>query len=158
MKQGEIYEAGKMSLRYAEDYKPNFTNKSIIMNTISVNREDLIKVLTENRDKHQTEYKEAYEGYKLMAIDALKAKLKLVESGEKFDLYFPDLNAVPESHVQDYQNVIDMLGVTVDFDIQITMEDYLKYYKNKWSWHQGWSLSNKAYVDNYYLACRDDKE
>lgn len=158
MKQGVIYEAGKMGLRYAEDYKPNFTNKSIIMNTISVNRNDLIKVLTENKDKHQTEYSEAYEGYKLMAIDALKAKLELVEDGKKFTMYFNELNAEPESHVRDYQNVIDMLGVTDDAVVQITMDDYLKYYKNQWSWHSGWSLSNKAYVDTYYNSTIREKE
>ena len=120
------------------------------MNTVTVNKTDLIKVLTENRDKHQTEYNEAYEGYKLLVIKAIEEKLEKVKSGEKFNMYFENLQSAPDCHVEDYQNVIDMLSITSDTSIQITMEDYLKYYKNNWSWVHGWSLSNKMYVDAFH--------
>ena len=122
------------------------------MNTVTVNKADLIAVLTENRDKHQTEYNEAYEGYKLLVIKALEEKLELVKSGKEFNMYFENLQNAPDSHVDEYQNVIDMLGVTSDMDVQITMTDYLMYYKNNWSWRSGWHLSNKSYMDAYYAT------
>jgi hypothetical protein len=120
------------------------------MNTVTVSKQDLIKVLTENRDKHQTEYNEAYEGYKLLAIKAIEEKLEKVKSGEKFNMYFENLQSAPDCHVEEYQNVIDMLSVTSDMDIQISQEDYLKYYKNNWSWRVGWHMSNQMYVDAFH--------
>jgi hypothetical protein len=120
------------------------------MNTVTVSKQDLIKVLTENRDKHQTEYNEAYEGYKLLAIKAIEEKLEKVKSGEKFNMYFENLQSAPNCHVEEYQNVIDMLSVTSDMDIQISQEDYLKYYKNNWSWRIGWSMSNAMYMDAFH--------
>ena len=127
------------------------------MNKVFVKKEDLIKVLTENRDIHAKEYEEARKGYAIMAVDALDAKLKVIKEGKEFNMYFNDLNSPPESHVEDFQNVIDMLGVTEQVDVEITMDDYLKYYKNNWSWHQGWNLSNKGYVD-YFMACRYEEK
>ena len=151
MKQGEIYKAGSVDvgLRYSEDYQSNFTNRSIIMNTVSVKKDELVKVLTENRDIHKKKYEEAHQGYLILVTKALKKKLKKVEAGKEFDLSFHNLQR-PENHEQDYQNVIDMLGVTEQESVDISMEDYQKYYKNNWSWHGHWHLSNKMYVDAYY--------
>jgi hypothetical protein len=122
------------------------------MNTVTVNKEDLIAILTTNRDKHLAEYTEAYEGYKLLAIKALEERLELIKSGEKFNVYFGDITAIPENHVDDYQNVIDMLSICSDTSVQITMEDYQKYYKNNWAWVHSWALSNKMYVDAYHMV------
>ena len=110
------------------------------------------KLLTENRDKHQTEYNEAYEGYKILVIKALEEKLETVKSSKEFNMYFNELQSAPDCHVEEYQNVIDMLSVTSDTSVQITMTDYQMYYKNNWSWRAGWHLSNKSYVDAYYAS------
>lgn len=156
MKQGEIYKAGSVEpgLRYASDYQSNFTNKSIIMNTVSVKKDELVKVLTENRDIHKKKYEEAQQGYIILVTKALKKRLKKVEAGKEFDLHFYDL-IKPENHVEDYQNVIDMLGVTEQESVDISMEDFQRYYKNNWSWHQQWHLSNKMYYDAYYASVEE---
>jgi len=160
MKQGEIYNTGKMyrdtkpGLVYASDYQPNFTNKSIIMNTVSVKKAELVKVLTTNRDIHKKEHEEALQGYLILVTKALKKKLKKVEAGKEFDLNFYNL-VKPENHEDDYQNVIDMLGVTGQESVDITMDDYQKYYKNNWSWHGHWHLSNKMYFDAYYASASE---
>ena len=152
MKPGQLYDTGKVA--WSGYYNSTFINNIEIMNTVPVKKDDLIKVLTENRDKHQKKYDDAYKGYVILVTKALKKTLKKVEAGKKFDLNFHNLNK-PERHTEDYQNVIDMLGVTDSATIDITMEDYQKYYKNNWSWHGHWHLSNKMYVDAYYATVED---
>ena len=49
------------------------------MNTVAVNKKELVKVLTENRDKHQKKYEDAYKGYVILVTKALKKTLKKVE-------------------------------------------------------------------------------
>jgi hypothetical protein len=44
-----------------------------------------------------------------------------------------------------------MLGVCSDVNISITMEDYLKYYKNEWSWCSSWQYQNSGYATLYNM-------
>ena len=137
---------------------PPFLNTNI-MSRINVKREDLIKVLNTNRDKHQQEYDEAYAGYLQLCIEALEEKIVVVNDAAKalkdgpeetFDMYFNDLMQAPENHVQDYQDVIDMLELSEDTKLSVGMEEYKKYYKNDWTWSRSWELSNKMYVDKFH--------
>ena len=147
-------------LTYAPDYTPNnFNNKSLVMSRVKVKKEDLIKVLGTNKDVHQKEYDEAYSGYLQLCIEALEERLELVKSAAKvekdepeveFTMYFEDVHNPPVNHVDDYQNVIDMLEVGENEEVVIGMDEYLKYYKNNWQWRAGWELSNKAYVDKFH--------
>jgi len=118
------------------------------MEKIKVNKNELISVLKTNRDKHAQKYTEASAGYVMMVETELKKKLKEVRSGNDFDLNFHHLQK-PESHVENYNDAIGMLEVSIDENISISMEDYLKYYKNKWEWCNYWSSQNTAYLTHY---------
>lgn len=120
------------------------------MEKVKVKKEDLIKVLQTNRDIHQSAFNEALEGYKISVEKELKSKLKDLKAGKDFDLYI-NLQK-PVSYVKQYNDVIGMLEISTEEDVSITMEEYLKYYKNEWEWQSSWQLSNalysKAYVDS----------
>ena len=118
------------------------------MDKVKVDKNDLLSVLKTNRDKHEKDYNDAMGGYRLVAEAQLKKVLKKVKSGEKFSLYFRDLHE-PDSHIKEYQNVIDMLEVSSDQFVQISMEDYLKYYKNEWNWCTSWKFHNSGYATLY---------
>jgi len=146
-------------LIYGMDYVPPPILNTNIMSRISVKREDLIKVLNTNRDKHQTEYAEAYAGYLQLCVEALEEKVETVKEAAKapkdgpelkVEMFFNDLMSQPENHVDNYQDVIDMLELSEDVKLDIGMEEYKKYYKNDWSWSHNWGLSNKMYVDKFH--------
>ena len=120
------------------------------MSRINVKRKDLIEVLKANRDTHASEYEEAYLGYKQLCVEALQAKLEQINANDEFDMYFNDLMSAPENHVEDYQDVIEMLELSEDDKLSIGMDEYKKYYKNDWSWSHNWGLSNKMYVDKFH--------
>jgi len=121
------------------------------MDKVQISKDELIAVLTKNRDQHKRDYEDALGGYRLVAESKLKKVLKKIKSGEKFSLYFNDLHE-PDSHVKEYQNVIDMLGICFDVNVSISMEDYLKYYKNEWNWCSQWQFSNSGYVTLYNMS------
>ena len=121
------------------------------MDKVKVDKNDLLSILKTNRDKHEKDYNDAMGGYRLVAEAELKKKLKKVRAGEKFTLYFKDLRE-PDSHVQEYQNVIDMLEVSTDMFVEISMEDYLKYYKNEWNWCTSWKFHNSGYATLYNVT------
>ena len=120
------------------------------MEKVKVKKADLVKVLQTNRDLHQTEFNEALVGYKISVEKELKNKLKDLKAGKDFDLYI-NLQK-PVSYVKQYNDVIGMLEISTEEDVFISMEEYLKYYKNEWEWQTSWKLSNafysQAYVDS----------
>jgi hypothetical protein len=80
------------------------------MEKVQVTRKALMAVLTKNRDKHIEEYKEALTGYYIQAKKDFTERLALIENGEEFTTYF-DLHK-PANHVKEYNDVLDMLGIT----------------------------------------------
>jgi hypothetical protein len=121
------------------------------MEKVNVNKEELLAILKNNRDIHQKNYDDAMGGYRMLAEKELKKKLKAVKEGEKFDLYFRDLSE-PRSYVKDYNNTIGILEVSNDGNVSITMEEYLKYYKNEWEWSRMWKNDFLPYATLYNVA------
>ena len=120
------------------------------MEKVNVTKEDLIAKLKENRDIHEKDYNDAVGGYRMLAEKELKKKLKTVKAGEKFDLRF-NLSE-PQSFVKDYEDAIGMLEISTDLTISITMEEYLKSYKNEWEWSRSWKTSYAPYATLYNVA------
>ena len=121
------------------------------MEKVHVNKIELIKILKTNRDIHAKDYEEAYGGYRIAVERELKKKLKEVKAGGLFNLHFNNLSE-PQSYVKDYDNVIGMLEVSTESDVYVTMEEYLRYYKNEWAWSRSWSVSNAPYATLYNVA------
>ena len=120
------------------------------MEKVKVQKRNLIEALRTNKDLHQREYDEALIGFRLAAEKELKLKLKELKAGKKDNIYISLQK--PVSYVKQYNDVIGMLEISSEEEVSITMEEYLKYYKNEWEWKQTWQLSNafysQAYVDS----------
>jgi len=120
------------------------------MEKVKVKKVDLVKILQTNRDIHQKDFEEALGGYKIAVEKELKSKLKDLKAGKDFDLYI-NLSK-PKSYVKQYNDVIGMLEIASEEEVSITMEEYLKYYKNEWEWQSTWHLSNAPYATLYNVA------
>ena len=120
------------------------------MENVNVTVNELIEILKKNRDIHQQEYTEAMGGYRMEAESELKKRLKLIKSGEKFDLYFKLRE--PVSYAKDYEDAIGMLQITNSPFVSISMKEYLEYYKNEWDWSRSWHIENSGYATLYNVA------
>ncbi len=98
---------------------------------IKVKTTVLLDKIKENRKNHQTELNDALVGFKTYAENLLKAELKRVKKfKEPKDIRFTK----PQSHLEDYDQIIEMLVMSVDEEIEVTASQFRKYVMDKWDW------------------------
>ena len=131
------------------------------MNTIKVDKNELIKVLGENKKKHEEDYEKAVLGYKVAVEKALKSRLKELKSLPELELGnfhvgFHDI-IKPESHVKEFDLAIGMLNFSIDQYVDITEQEYREYYLGEWNWKNQWVFSNSQNMALYAQTYVDGK-
>ena len=109
----------------------HFRNQSV-----NVKRSDLLDALRRNRSLHIAEYAEALRDFRLKMkaeLERAQAALEAVEDKDlpKFKLNLP---VVTQNYLKNYDEVIEMLELSVDETINLDSESFQAYFKNKWSW------------------------
>ena len=89
--------------------------------TTIVNKQEALKTLRENKDRHSEIVAEARKGYAEKALKLLSAKCDEIASGKITALRF-DLQ-VPEDHTEDYELAIKMLELHCEDTIEMTSTD-----------------------------------
>lgn len=114
------------------------------MNTININRKDLLQKIIANRDKHEAEYKEAIIAYRLEAIKQFKIILNNAENNREFDrsIRLPE----PLNYANDYNRIINMLTMSVDDVITLDSHDFDQYVMDNWSWKNVVGTTNSFYL------------
>lgn len=115
------------------------------MNNVTVSKEDLLKVLKENKEKHVQIYKDALEGVRVQYKSMLEKELKKLEDGKavKCEVSIQ----VPVNHEEQYNEVIEMLTMSVDTEIELTRHEFQQYVQDKWI-----SQSEKMLLRNLALS------
>ncbi|BCG50216.1 hypothetical protein [Ralstonia phage RP13] len=118
--------------------------------SVNVDRLELITVLKKNRELHKQQYEEAVNDYRQAIYLSLQQALEDVKicSNEELLKLRVQFN-VPVSHLHDYDEVIEIMEVSVDKFIQIDNESFRAYYKNEWAWSESF---NATYLSNKTLA------
>jgi hypothetical protein len=115
--------------------------------TIVVDKAELINTLKQNRETHITEYEEALAGWRKKMTAACMETSQQADKGELKD--FPRalnrLSDVPNSHVKDYDRVIQMLEMDVQEKMTINAQDFSRYVQDEWAWKERFDLSNSNY-------------
>ena len=117
------------------------------MEKIRVSKQELLTIVTENREKHKKEYLEAIKAYRVKAADQLTLELQKIVAGEKFQITF-DL-VKPESHEKEYDLAIKMLNMSVDEVVEIEYNEFNELVNDEWNWKRHFRtsyMSNSMYV------------
>ena len=109
------------------------------MEKIKVNKQELLGIVKQNREKHKKEYLESIKAYRVKVADLFTKELEKVLSGEKFNVYF-DLTK-PESHEKDYDLAIRMLEMSVDENVEIERDEFNQLVNDEWSWKRNFKAS-----------------
>ena len=111
--------------------------------TVTVSRESLIEALHDNLSLHKAEYQEAMSDYRAKVIADLKAALARAEAGdfEKVNVHVSQ----PESHEQEFQDVIGMLEMSVDETITLDSDAFKAYFRNEWPRKRQFELIAASY-------------
>jgi hypothetical protein len=113
------------------------------MESQKVNKNDLLKILKDNRDKHKAIFDEALVGYKEQATKLLKEHLKRVQNGSKTRVYVSV--PYPVNMTKEYNRIIGMLEMSLANEVELTEQDYQQYVMDDWTWKQSFLASNSAY-------------
>lgn len=120
------------------------------MDTIKVDKQELIKTLTKNRKKHRKIFLEAQETYRRRMIEELDRALDEAKNGGVIRRSFS--LPVPEDHTQDFDTVIQMLTWDKGKTVELGSHEFRTYVENEWGWQQSFTANTKAYTAGGALA------
>lgn len=115
--------------------------------SVNVDRLKLLDKLRENRDAHKAAYILAVAGFR---DDVLTTLLTLTAaqqtSNVAIDLKDIQQLSAPVSYESEYDNVIEMLEISVDGTIQLDSSAFKAYWKDEWSWKRSFMVANSKYI------------
>jgi len=117
-----------------------------IMKSVKIDRNELLKIVRENKEKHVLEFNEAVEDYKKAAVIVAKHNLKLVNTGELDKIAqvkaFP---TKPISYEQSYTRAIRMLELSIEDVIELEDSIFNQLVLDEWNWKSGFTSASLMY-------------
>lgn len=120
------------------------------MDTIKVDKQELIKTLTKNRKKHRKLFLEAQETYRRRMIEELDRALDEAKNGGVIKRAFA--LPVPEDHTADFDTVIQMLNWDKGKNVELGQREFQTYVQNEWGWAQSFAANTSIYAAGGALA------
>jgi hypothetical protein len=120
--------------------------KRNVMNSVKVDRKKLLKIVTDNKEKHVTDFNESVEDYKAAAVKLAEANLELAKSGDLEKI--SRMRAVPQkpvSYEQNYTRAIRMLELSVDKEIDVEEDVFNQLVLDEWAWKNAFVASASLY-------------
>jgi hypothetical protein len=114
------------------------------MNTVKVKKEELLSKLQANRNSHRALFLKAQEGYRALVVEALDKALKDAREGREIRTYIR--MEAPQDHTSEYDNVIEMLRMSVDDTVELEARDFQCYVMDKWQWAAAALIANSTYA------------
>lgn len=111
--------------------------------TVRVNKDEVIKKMKENRDKHHSIFLEALEGYHKEFVKRLESTLEDAKKKKKFT-HFWSINQ-PEDHTDEYDGIIEMLEMSLDGEVVLTQAEFRMYMMDDWGWKNNFLQTNSVY-------------
>lgn len=112
------------------------------LDTVRVNKYDLLERVKKNRDEHRAIFEEALEGWKKRTIEVLEKRFQDALKG-KIDLAF-NLPR-PADHTDDYDTVIELLTMSLDEELELSQHDFACYALDKWAWQAQFLTTSASY-------------
>lgn len=119
-------------------------NGALRLNTkITVDKDQLLKKLRENRERHSKLVAEARAGYIEKAKVALDRRLDQLRNGKLVGIVFR--LSVPLDYTKAYDQAIQMFEMDKATEIQLTSDEFRCLVMDKWDWTETFVGSNSAY-------------
>jgi len=117
---------------------------------ITVRKDDLLKKLRENRDKHHTVFQASLRGYSEHCHEILAAHIRAIDSGRTPEIRITV--ARPEDHTRDYDRVIGMLEMHQGDTFALDEVMYAQYVDDDWGWKRQWLKLSSEYAAGATIA------
>jgi predicted nucleotidyltransferase len=115
------------------------------MNTVLVNKTDVIATLTNNRDAHKAIFAEANANYRDKVVNAMRQRADDIEAGSDISVYF-DLPQ-PEDHTDDYEEALETLKWEQRDQLELARNaEFQSWMLNKWHWERSFASNTTSYT------------
>lgn len=114
------------------------------MDTIRVNKAEVIERLRDNRNQHENTYHEAMAGWRAQGAAKLRELAAELDAGGSPGALYLKLER-PENHTEDYDIVLGMLELSVEDEIEMTLANYRNYILDMWHWSEKFRTTASAY-------------
>jgi hypothetical protein len=118
---------------------------------ITVSKDELLRVMRENRGKHRTVFLAALDGYSQERRRLLEGELRRMEADRR-PRELRLLLSVPEDHTSDYDRVIGMLEMDTGETFTLDEQTYAQYVADDWAWKRAWAKMSSHYAGEVYAA------
>jgi hypothetical protein len=121
------------------------------MQTVIVNKVELLEALRNNRALHQDEYNSAVEGWWQQVQDWFVEQQETIDMANEDPVaeHEPALHCPhtkPTEHLKDYDREIKMVEMSLSDEIELKTEEFGRYVMDEWDWSDMWKLSNTRYT------------
>ena len=113
------------------------------LNTVRVNKVELLERIKKNRDEHRKIFEEALTGWKKKVTEELERRYQEALQGKRFDvaIHLPR----PEDHTDQYDTVIELLTMSLDEELELTQAEFANYALDKWQWQANFLAMSSSY-------------
>jgi hypothetical protein len=133
------------------------------LSTVRVSKKFLLTTLKTNRDKHEKAWngimdvrqKKLIEDYEALydkikeqinkRLEKIKADRNYTPSALKTHVEAPR----PEKHTKDYDQVITLVGASLDSEFELSSSEFNQYVNDDWSWKNSFILTASGCGINY---------
>lgn len=115
------------------------------METIKVNRVDLIAKIETNREKHEAEFNQAVEVWVKKATKALAKAAKKAEEKGWIDTDVLAGLPKPQSYLQSYEDALARLNMDVREEIELEDREFSAWVQDNWVWRGAFHANTSMY-------------
>jgi hypothetical protein len=120
--------------------------KRNVMNSVKMNRKELLKIVKDNQKKHVAQYEESVADYKVAVVKLAKANLKLANTGDLVEIRkMKNRIDAPQSYEDNYTRAIRMLELSVEDVIEIEEHIFNQLVLDEWGWKQQFTAMSAMY-------------
>lgn len=116
------------------------------MRSVKINKDELLKIVRENKEKHVAEFKESVEDYTKAALKIAEENLVLAQSGDLEKIAkIRSLPQKPSSYEESYTRAIRMLELSVEDVIELEEHIFNQLVLDEWTWKQSFVATGSLY-------------
>lgn len=116
------------------------------MRSVKINKEELLKIIRENKEKHIRDFNEAVVDYKTAAIKLAKEHIALAETGDLNKIAkIKAMPSQPTSYEDSYNRAIRMLELSVEEVIELEDTIFNQLVLDEWTWKNQFTVSASLY-------------
>ena len=120
--------------------------KRNIMNSVKINRHELLAIVKENATKHVAAYDEAVDDYKAVVLKIAQNNLKLAKTGElESFIKIKAVPSAPQNYASSYSRAIRMLELSVEDVIELEQDTFNQLVLDEWVWKHNFIATSAMY-------------